>query len=137
VTGRARDGQIWTPFTTAEGLVAKQTDKGEFNAPAKAIERIKAKDYGAYASPEIKTLPVDFLSTVDITNGNSGSATLNGRGEFVGLAFERTLEAVISDWSYDSAINLTIHVDARFILWMMDKVDQADWLLAEMGVRES
>jgi hypothetical protein len=57
--------------------------------PDKAIQLIKAKDYGRYASPELGTLPVDFLSTVDITNGNSGSSTLNARGEFVGLAFRR------------------------------------------------
>ncbi|PKP64833.1 MAG: S46 family peptidase [Alphaproteobacteria bacterium HGW-Alphaproteobacteria-7] len=134
VTGKAVDGQIWTPFTTAEGIVAKQTGRGEFDAPDKMIELIKAKDYGRYASPELGTLPVDFLSTVDITNGNSGSSTLNARGEFVGLAFDGTIEGVVSDWMYDPAINRTIHVDSRFMLWTMDKVDGAQRLLAEMGV---
>jgi hypothetical protein len=121
-------------FTTAEGLAAKQTGKGEFAAPDKAIQLIKAKDYGRYASPELGTLPVDFLSTVDITNGNSGSSTLNARGEFVGLAFDGTLEGVVSDWLYDPSINRTIHVDSRFMLWTMDKVDGAQRLLGEMGV---
>ncbi|HEX9955107.1 MAG TPA: S46 family peptidase [Allosphingosinicella sp.] len=135
VTGKTVDGQIWTPFTTAEGLAAKQTGKGEFAAPQKAIDLIKAKDYGRWASPELGTLPVDFMSTVDITNGNSGSSTLNARGEFVGLAFDGTLDGVIADWLYDPTINRTIHVDSRFMLWTMDKVDGAQRLLTEMGVQ--
>ena len=134
VTGKTVDGQAWTPFTTAEGIVAKHTGRGEFNAPDKMIELIKAKDYGRYVAPELGTLPVDFLSTVDITNGNSGSSTLNARGEFVGLAFDGTIEGVVSDWMYDPAINRTIHVDSRFMLWTMEKVDGAQRLLKEMGV---
>ena len=134
VTGKTVDGQIWTPFTTAEGIVTKHTGRGEFDAPDKMIELIKAKDFGDYVAPELGTLPVDFLSTVDITNGNSGSSTLNARGEFVGLAFDGTIEGVVSDWMYNPAINRTIHVDSRFMLWTMDKVDEADRLLKEMGV---
>lgn len=134
VMGKQRDGLIWTPFTTAEGLVAKQTGRGEFDAPKAAIEKLQARDFGRYADEKLGTLPVDFLSTVDITNGNSGSATLNARGEFVGLAFDGTLDGVVSDWSYDAAINRTIHVDSRFMLWTMDKVDGAQRLLTEMGV---
>ena len=134
VTGKAADGQVWTPFTTAEGLAAKHTGKGDFDAPQKAIDLIKARDYGRWAAPELGTLPVDFMSTVDITNGNSGSSTLNAKGEFVGLAFDGTLEGVVSDWMYDPSINRTIHVDSRFMLWTMDKVDGARRLLNEMGV---
>ncbi|TGP16189.1 S46 family peptidase, partial [Mesorhizobium sp. M1D.F.Ca.ET.234.01.1.1] len=67
VSGRTRDGQIWTPFTTAEGLLAKHTGKGEFDAPAAAVAAIRAKNYGPYVAPELGTLPVDFMSTVDIT----------------------------------------------------------------------
>ncbi|MCW2350753.1 S46 family peptidase [Sphingobium sp. B12D2B] len=134
VMGKEKDGQIWTAFTTAEGLLAKQTGKGEFNAPQGAIDAIKAKDYGPYAATELGTLPVDFMSNVDITNGNSGSSTLNARGEFVGLAFDGTLEGVISDWAYVAERNRTIHVDSRFMLWTMDKVDGAQRLLKEMGV---
>jgi len=134
VTGKKVDGQIWTPFTTAEGIVAKHTGRGEFNAPEKMVELIKAKDYGQYVAPELGTLPVDYLSTVDITNGNSGSSTLNARGEFVGLAFDGTIEGVVSDWMYDPTVNRSIHVDSRFMLWTMEKVDGADRLLKEMGV---
>jgi hypothetical protein len=134
VAGKAVDGQIWTAFTTAEGLAAKHTGRGEFNAPQAMIDLIRAKDYGRYISPELGTLPVDYLSTVDITNGNSGSSTLNARGEFVGLAFDGTIEGVVSDWMFDPAVNRSIHVDSRFMLWTMEKVDGARHLLDEMGV---
>src|SRR5690606_37529878 len=127
----------WTPFTTAEGLLAKHTDKGEFDAPDTAIAAIRAKDYGRYIAPELGTLPVDFMSTVDITNGNSGSSTLNARGEFVGLAFDGTLDGVISDWAYAADRNRTIHVDSRFMLWTMDRVDGARPLLEEMEVKSA
>ena len=133
VKGRTQDGVAWTPFTTAEGLAAKQRGTGEFDAPDKAIQLIRAKDYGRYRSPKLGTLPVDFLSTVDITGGNSGSSTLNARGEFVGLAFDGTLDGVVSDWMFNPAVNRTIHVDSRFMLWTMDKVDGAQRLLSELN----
>lgn len=132
VRGRTQDGVAWAPFTTAEGFAAKQRGTGEFDAPDKAIQLIRAKDYGRYASPKLRTLPVDFLSTVDITGGNSGSSTMNARGEFVGLAFDGTLDGVVSDWMFNPAVNRTIHVDSRFMLWTMDKVDGAQRLLAEL-----
>ena len=135
VTGKMRDGQIWTPFTTAEGVVAKQTGRGEFDAPDAAIASLKAKDFGSYADPTLGSLPVNFLSTVDITNGNSGSSTLNAKGEFVGLAFDGTLDGVVADWAFDPSVNRTIHVDSRYMLWTMDKVDGAQRLLQEMGVK--
>lgn len=135
VTGKKRDGQIWTPFTTAVGVIAKQTGRGEFDAPDAAIASMKAKDFGSYADPTLGTLPVNFLSTVDITNGNSGSSTLNSKGEFVGLAFDGTLDGVVADWSFDSSVNRTIHVDGRYMLWTMEKVDGANRLLQEMDVK--
>jgi hypothetical protein len=135
VTGRKQDGVAWSAFTTAEGMAAKHTGKGEFDAPDKAVELVKAKDYGNYAAPDLGTLPVNYLTTVDITGGNSGSATLNAKGELVGLAFDGTLDGVISDWKITSGINRTIHVDHRYMLWVMDKVDGADNLLKEMGVK--
>lgn len=135
IAGRTRDGLIWKPFTTAAGILEKQTGREPFNAPAKTIATIKAGDFGRYAAPALGTLPVNYLSTVDITNGNSGSSTLNARGEFVGLAFDGTLDGVIADWWFEPTINRTIHVDSRYMLWTMDKIDSAGRLLDEMGVR--
>ena len=125
----------WTAFTTVKGVVAKHTGEGEFNAPEKQLAAIRAKDFGKYADPKLKTVPVDYLATLDITGGNSGSAALNAKGELIGLAFDGTLDSIISDWDFNKAATRDIQVDIRYILWNMEKVDHADNLLKEMGVK--
>jgi hypothetical protein len=123
----------WTAFTTVKGVVAKHTGEGEFNAPEKQLAAIRAKDFGRFADPKLKTVPVDYLATLDITGGNSGSAALNAKGELIGLAFDGTLDSIISDWDFNKAATRDIQVDIRYILWNMEKVDHADNLLKEMG----
>jgi hypothetical protein len=127
------DGTTWTAFTTVNGVVAKATGKGEFNAPKAQLDAIKAKQFGKYVDPVLNTVPVDFLATLDITGGNSGSAALNANGELVGLAFDGTLDSIISDWDYNKANTRDIQVDLRYILWNMQYVDHADNLLKEMN----
>ncbi len=123
------------PFTTASQLLTKDTGKNPFDAPKAELEAIKAKRFGPYGDPTLGgELPVDFLSDLDITNGNSGSATLNDKGELVGLAFDGTLDGVSSDVLFDSARTRTVHVDARYMIWMMDLLDGGDHLLKEMGL---
>ncbi|MBW8900157.1 MAG: S46 family peptidase, partial [Massilia sp.] len=124
----------WTAFTTVKGVVAKHTGEGEFNAPERQLAAIRAKDFGRWVDPKLKTVPVDFLATLDITGGNSGSAALNARGELVGLAFDGTLDSIISDWDFNPRATRDIQVDIRYILWNMEKVDHADNLLKEMGI---
>jgi hypothetical protein len=125
----------WTAFTTVKGVVAKHTGEGEFNAPEKQLAAIRAKDFGRYADAKLKTVPVDYLATLDITGGNSGSAALNAKGELIGLAFDMTLDSIASDWSFNKDATRDIQVDIRYILWNMEKVDHADNLLKEMGVK--
>ena len=132
VKSRTRDGAKWNAFTTAEGIAEKATGRDPFDAPQKQLDLIRAKNYGAYKVPALGTLPVNFLSTVDITGGNSGSAVMDANGHLVGLAFDGTMDGVISDWWFDSAINRTINVDVRYMRWVMDKVDGAQNLLNEM-----
>jgi hypothetical protein len=124
----------WKAFTTVNGVVAKATGEGEFNAPEAQLAAIRAKDFGKYVDPKLKTVPVDYLATLDITGGNSGSAALNAKGEFIGLAFDGTLDSIISDWDYNKANTRDIQVDVRYILWNMKHVDKADNLLKEMNV---
>ncbi len=124
----------WTAFTTVKGVAAKATGEGEFNAPVNQLAAIKAKDFGKYVDPKLKTVPVNYLATLDITGGNSGSAALNSKGEFIGLAFDGTLDSIISDWDFNKANTRDIQVDVRYILWNMKHVDHADNLLKEMGV---
>ncbi len=130
----SRDGANHEPFTTAEGIVQKDTGIAPFNAPPAELQAIRDKAYDGYASPALGTLPVAFLSNLDITGGNSGSPTLDKQGRLVGLAFDSTWEGVSSGWLFDPAQTRTIHVDARYMLWVMHHLDHADNLLEEMGV---
>jgi hypothetical protein len=128
------DGTTWTAFTTVKGVAAKATGTGEFNAPAAQLAAIKAKDFGNYVDPVLKTVPVNFLATLDITGGNSGSAAVNGKGELIGLAFDGTLDSIISDWDFNKTNTRTILIDTRYMLWQMQKVDHANNVLKELGV---
>lgn len=123
----------WTAFTTVKGVMAKHTGEGEFNAPQRQLDAIKAKDFGRFQDAKLKTVPVDYLATLDITGGNSGSAALNGKGELIGLAFDGTLDSIISDWDFNPHATRDIQVDIRYVLWNMQKVDHADNLLKEMN----
>ncbi|MET0357389.1 MAG: S46 family peptidase [Cellvibrio sp.] len=138
VAGRAsaaQDGMGWAPFTTLNGIAAKNTGSGEFDAPAAQLEAIKGKKFDKYYDASLTSVPVNFLATLDITGGNSGSPVLNKRAEFTGIAFDGTLDSVISDWDFNNATTRTIAVDLRYILWQMKVVDKADNLLAELGVK--
>ena len=125
------------PFTLATEILAK--DKGEepFDSPPALLAAIKAKTWGPYADPTLGEVPVDFLSDVDTTGGNSGSPTLNGKGELVGLLFDGTNESVASDVVFDPIVTRSIHCDIRYALWVMDAIEGADALLTEMGVTPS
>ena len=129
-----QDGLVAVPFTRLEGIVAKDTGVDPFDAPAKQLELIKQKQYGDYYVKSIDSVPVNFLSTLDTTGGNSGSPTLNGRAELVGLLFDGVYESIIGDWGYDDQSNRSIQVDSRYMLWVMEHLDNADNLLAEMEI---
>ena len=128
------DGLYALPFTRLEGIVQKDTGKDPFDAPKKELELIKNKQYGDYYMKEIDSVPVNFLSTLDTTGGNSGSPTLNGRAELVGLLFDGVYESIIGDWGYDPKTNRSIQVDSRYMLWVMKYLDHADNLLEEMEI---
>jgi Peptidase S46 len=131
-----RDGIFYLPQTALGGIAQKATGKGEFNAPRAelaAIEAVHAGKPTPYLDPKLHDVPVDFLSTVDTTGGNSGSATLNSQGELVGLLFDGTFDTVASDFLFDREKTRSIHVDTRNMLWVMTEVDKAYNLLQEMG----
>lgn len=129
-----KDGITKGPFTTVEGILEKYTGKDPFNAPKGLLDAIKAKNYGPYRDRVIGSVPVDFLSTADTTGGNSGSAVMNKRGELVGLNFDSTYESVTKDWYFDPQMTRAIHVDIRYMLWVMKYVDQADNILKELTI---
>ncbi len=132
-----RDGLFYKPQTTLAGIVEKHTGSGDFDAPKKQLDAIAAMRAGrktVFLDAGVKDVPVNFLSTVDTTGGNSGSPTLNARGELVGLLFDGTYESVSSDFLFDPIKTRSIHVDSRYMLWTMAEVDGAKHLLDEMGV---
>lgn len=133
----AKDGLFYLPQTTLAGILEKHTGTGEFAAPARQVEAIRAVQAGRatpYRDPKLGTVPVNYLSDVDTTGGNSGSATLNAKGELVGLLFDGTLETVGSDYVYDTERTRSIHVDSRYVLWLLADVEKADDLLKELGL---
>jgi len=134
----ASDGVDWRAFTTLAGIEKKHTGEGEFKAPDAELAAIKALRAGKasrYVAPELADVPVNFLTTLDITGGNSGSPTLDGRGELVGLVFDGTFDTVASDFVYDTVRTRSIHADVRYLLWTMTEVDGAGHLVEEMGIR--
>jgi hypothetical protein len=133
----ARDGLFYRPQTGLAGILEKQTGQGDFNAPKKQVDAIAAflkTRKSPYLDASLKDVPVNFLSTVDTTGGNSGSPTLNARGELVGLLFDGTYESVSSDYLFDEVKTRSIHVDSRYMLWNMAEVDGAANLIKEMAV---
>jgi len=129
-----RDAVDYQPQTTVAGVLAKDTGSGEFDSPKNLLAAIRNKQFGSYADPQLGAVAVNFLSTVDTTGGNSGSPTLNADGELCGLLFDGNYEALGSDFQFDPAITRSIHVDATYMLWVMDAVDGAHNLLREMGI---
>ena len=91
-------------------------------------------DFGSTAEPSLKTQTVDFLTNLDTTGGNSGSPVLDARGRLIGLNFDSNWEAVSASWMFDPRYKRAIHVDARYLRWLMAKVYPAPHLLAEMNL---
>jgi hypothetical protein len=131
-----RDAVTYKYYTTLQGVVDKyKPGDYEFDLPQRLIDLQNKKEYGRYASSE-GYMPVCFLTTNDITGGNSGSPVLNGKGELIGLAFDGNWEAMSGDVAYEPALQRTICVDIRYVLWIMDVYAGAGHLVDEMTIRE-
>jgi hypothetical protein len=127
-----RDAVVYEERSYLDGIMEKYVPGDyEFDVPQKLIELWKSKDYGQYADASGR-LPVAFIATNHTTGGNSGSPALDARGHLVGLNFDRVWEGTMSDLNYDPAICRNIMVDARYILFVIDKVGGAGYLLNEM-----
>ena len=126
------DGTVQQPFTTIEGVAAKETGADPFDSPQALLDAVKAKRYGGFEDKRIGSEPVDFLSDLDITGGNSGSPVLDAHGRLVGLAFDGIWESVASNWVFDPVMTRMISVDQRYMRWIMQEVAPAPQLLKEM-----
>jgi len=129
-----RDGVTYKYYTTLNGVMEKyKPGDYEFDVPQRQIDLINKKEFGRYASSK-GYMPVCFLTNNDITGGNSGSPVLNGEGHLIGLAFDGNWEAISGDYAFEPALQRTIIVDIRYVLWTMDIYSGARHLVDEMTV---
>ncbi len=127
-----RDAVYYNPVSYLDGVIEKYVPGDyEFDVPQKLRDLYKAKDYGQYADKNGK-VPVCFLGTNHTTGGNSGSPAIDANGNLVGLNFDRVWEGTMSDMNYDPEICRNIMVDARYILFIIDKYAGAKHLIDEM-----
>jgi hypothetical protein len=127
-----RDAVRYDYMTTLTGVVEKHRGEWPFDAPRKLIDLWKAKDFDGYVDPVKGDVPVDFLTTNDVTGGNSGSPVLNGRGELIGLVFDGNYESISADYQFDPRVTRTINVDSRYVVFVLDKFSGARSLLDEL-----
>jgi len=128
------DAVYYSPITTLHGVIEKTTGKEPFDTPQKLMDLFKAKDFGRFEFPELKSVPVCILYNMDTTGGNSGSPILNAQGELVGVNFDRAYEATINDYAWNESYSRSIAVDIRYVLWVTQKFGGVDYLLKEMNV---
>lgn len=136
---RPRDGEIHTPRTTLNGLLAKVTAEKPFDAPPFFCESARAQEPSSrpYADETLGDVPVCFLSNADTTGGNSGSPALDGKGRLVGLNFDRVYENISGDYGYNPALSRNIMVEIRSVLWYLSQVAKADNILEELMPKSS
>ncbi len=129
------DATYMSPFTSIGGLIEKgNSGSDEFRYPQTIKEAWLAKNFGAYYKKEINDVPVNILYNMDTTGGNSGSPIMNAYGELVGVNFDRAYEATINDFAWNESYSRSIGVDIRYVLWIADKIDNAQFILKEMGI---
>lgn len=130
-----RDGVFYKPQTTLSGIVEKHTGEEPFDVPDAVLAAARARNFGPWQQEKLNDVPVNFLSDADTTGGNSGSPTVNGKGELVGVNFDRVWENVANDFGFNPDIARNVNADVRYLFWLLDKVQNADSLLKELGVR--
>lgn len=131
-----KDGVHYKYYTTLKGVMEKEDPTNpEFVVPAKLKELYEAKDFGRYALPN-GDMPACFLTTNDITGGNSGSPVINGNGELIGAAFDGNWESLSGDINFDNNLQRCIAVDIRYVLFIIDKLGGCKHLIDEMTIVE-
>ncbi len=132
-----RDAVKYDYVTTSKGVLEKyKPGDYEFDLPERAVELLKAKDFGQYKDAKRNDLVTCFITSNDITGGNSGSPVMNGKGELIGLAFDGNYEALSHKLAFDKDLNRTINVDIRYVLWVIDKVGGAKNIINELTLRK-
>lgn len=127
------DGTIYNFFTTEQGIIEKaDSTDDEFFVPTKLLDLLKAKDFGRYGKNG--HLPICFIANTDITGGNSGSPVINAEGHYIGSAFDGNWEAMSGDIAFEPTLQRTIVVDARYVLFIIDKYAGAKNIINELKI---
>ncbi|WP_461790758.1 S46 family peptidase [Pedobacter sp.] len=130
------DATYMSPYTTIKGILEKgATGNPDFGYPSIIKQLWANKDFGMFAKKELNDVPVAFLYNMDTTGGNSGSPIMNANGELIGVNFDRAYGATINDYAWNESYSRSIGVDIRYVLWAASKIDKADFLLQEMGIK--
>ena len=132
------DGEYHTHLTTIDGIIAKDNPEiYDYDIPQTLRDIYRTKEYGRWAVEHNgrKSVPVCFLASNHTTGGNSGSPVLNGKGELVGINFDRTWRSTMSDIEFDPSICRNISVDIRYVLFVIDRIGGAGHLIEEMGIK--
>ncbi|MBR5600794.1 MAG: S46 family peptidase [Bacteroidaceae bacterium] len=132
------DGEYHTHLTTIDGIIAKDNPNiYDYDIPQSLRDTYKSKDYGRWAITQNgkKSVPVCFLASNHTSGGNSGSPVLNGKGELIGINFDRTWRSTMSDIEFDPTICRNISVDIRYVLFVIDRIGGAGYLIEEMDVK--
>ncbi|MDP9194951.1 MAG: S46 family peptidase [Acidobacteriota bacterium] len=129
-----RDGTWSVPQTRLAGVIEKHTDAEPFDVPEKVLAAAAAGKLGRWKDARLGDVPVNFLADADTTGGNSGSPVVNGRGELVGVNFDRVWENVANDFAYNPEVARNVSVDVRYMLWILEEVEKATELLQELKV---
>ncbi len=131
-----KDGVHYKYYTTTDGILEKEDPTNrEFHVPAKLKELILNKDFGRYAMAD-GNMPVCFLTTNDITGGNSGSPVINGEGHLIGCAFDGNWESLSGDINFDNDLQRCIALDIRYVLFILEKLGGCQHLINEMTIIE-
>ncbi|HUU45520.1 MAG TPA: S46 family peptidase [Acidobacteriota bacterium] len=132
---RPGDAITYNYMTTLSGVVEKESGEDPFANPAPLLAAYDAGDFGRYVDQGVHDVPVNFLTTNDITGGNSGSPVLDGKGTVIGLTFDGNWESIAADYQFDPPLTRAINVDTRYILFVLDKVYGAQSLLDELTIQ--
>jgi hypothetical protein len=131
-----RDAVFYNYKTTQFGILEKEDNSNEeFLVPPKLHDLFVKKDFGRYGVGD--SLFTCFLTTNDITGGNSGSPVLDAYGRLVGLAFDGNWEAMTGDLMINPKLNRTINVDIRYVLFVIDKFGGCTRLIDELRIVEN
>jgi len=118
-------------YSTLDGIIEKEDPNvPDYRVPAKLKDIYSNGDFGLYT--ENGKVPVCFIASNHTSGGNSGSPVIDANGNLIGINFDRNWEGTVSDYAYDPEFCRNISLDIRYVLFIIDKLADADWILDEL-----